>query len=70
MRYTCLNCGSTAHRASELCNPTSEHLDANFCATAVDVVCDDHRDEMHFICSSCGGMAPDDEHLCTPMRIR
>lgn len=70
MRYTCLNCGSSAHRASELCNPTSERLDANFCATATEAVCDDRRDEMHYTCSSCGGLSPDAEHLCKPIRIR
>lgn len=70
MRYTCLNCGSSAHRASELCNPTSDILDANFCATATDVVCEEHRDEMQYTCTSCGGMAGDAEHLCMPVRIR
>jgi hypothetical protein len=70
MRYTCLNCGSTAHQASELCNPTSDQLDANFCATATEEVCDEHRGDMHFTCTSCGGMSPDAEHLCQPIRIR
>ena len=70
MRSTCLNCGSTAHRASELCNPTIDLLDANFCATATDEVCDERRGDMHFTCTSCGGMSPDAEHLCQPIRIR
>jgi hypothetical protein len=70
MKYTCLNCGSSAYQASELCNPTSDQLDANFCATAIDEVCDQRRPDMHFTCRLCGGQSSDGEHLCKPIRIR
>ena len=69
MKYTCLNCGSRAHDASRLCNPTSDELDANFCASATDEVCDERRIDMHYTCESCGGMSPDEKHLCNPVKI-
>lgn len=70
MKYTCLNCGSSAYEPSQLCNPTSDELDANFCATATDVVCDEKRIDMQYTCESCGGMSPDAEHLCKPIKVR
>ena len=70
MKYTCLNCGSSAYEASQLCNPTSEPLDANFCATAIDEVCEERRLDMHFACEACGGLSPDADHLCKPIKVR
>ncbi|MBM9614260.1 hypothetical protein JWJ90_08150 [Desulfobulbus rhabdoformis] len=70
MKYTCVNCGSRSYDASQLCNPTSEELDANFCATATDQVCEERRPDMQYSCEACGGMAPDAEHLCKPVKVR
>lgn len=69
MKYTCMNCGSSAHKPSELCNPSTEHIEGTFCATATDSVCDDRLSSMKFQCSSCGGLSPEAEHLCDPKEI-
>jgi hypothetical protein len=69
MNFTCMNCGSTAENANELCNPANEDLAANFCATSTDQVCEGKLDAMEYTCGSCGGLSPDAEHLCDPKKI-
>lgn len=69
MNYTCMNCGASAPTPSELCNPTSDTVEAKFCATSTDPVCDDQLSAMQYKCIACGGLSPDAEHLCNPRKI-
>ena len=69
MKYTCMNCGSSSHDATDLCNPTNDSVEAKFCATSTDKVCEEKVPAMHFTCDSCGGMSPDAAHLCNPREL-
>lgn len=69
MTFTCLNCGSTATNARELCNPSNDELVGTFCGTSTDKVCEEKVSSMEYRCDACGGLSPDAEHLCNPRKI-
>ncbi len=70
MAYTCQNCGVTTDNSSDLCNPTSEELDSNFCGIPATHVCDGQLSSMKYTCDSCGSVSADAEHLCNPSEIK
>lgn len=69
MNYTCMNCGASAPTPGELCNPSSETVEATFCTTSTGPVCEEKLKSVHYTCASCGGLSPDAEHLCSPRKI-
>ncbi|MDR2550270.1 MAG: hypothetical protein LBD10_08755 [Desulfobulbus sp.] len=69
MKYTCMNCGSTADQAHTLCNPSTDELTSTFCATSTGEICEEKVGGMEYTCGSCGGLSPDAEHLCSPKKI-
>lgn len=69
MSYTWMNCGASAPAPGELCNPSTDTVEAKFCATSTDQVCEEKLTTMQFKCDSCGGLSPDEEHLCSPRKI-
>ncbi|GAB6190609.1 hypothetical protein [Desulfocastanea catecholica] len=69
MTYTCQNCGVTADKYSDLCNPTSEKLDSRFCGIPTVEICDGKLSTMQYSCDTCGSVSADAEHLCNPTKI-
>jgi hypothetical protein len=53
----------------ELCNPSSETIEAKFCTASIDQVCEEKLTVMQYQCDACGGLSSDAEHLCNPKKI-
>lgn len=69
MNYVCMNCGVSAPTPGELCNPSSDTIEAMFCAASTDQVCEEKLTAMQYKCDSCGGLSPAAEHFCNPKKI-
>ena len=70
--YTCQTCGAVAEGPGHLCNPAEETGTCGYCGKEephVKHYCKGKMEDLKYVCSQCGRLAPSEDLLCKPSKV-
>ncbi len=70
-KYKCGTCGVVTDEKANLCKPVEITSNTGSCGFDGDLnaMCDSIKDEMHYICDTCGQPAENADGICSPRML-